>query len=166
MNESYKELLVKRDKGMKETLIRFVSVLPTVFFGLLTFVTVNMIFFIIVIVLGVLDYFVFQWTDIEYEYLYVDREISIDKILAKTRRKKIATIETDKIEIMAPEKSHQLDSYRNREVKTADYSAGKDLPDQKLYVIYSEGSKKYLLNLTEDFAKTVMNIIPRKVFLQ
>ena len=33
MNESYKELLVKRDKGMKETLIRFVSVLPTVFFG-------------------------------------------------------------------------------------------------------------------------------------
>ena len=90
MNESYKELLVKKERDMKQTLLRFPG----------------------------------------------------------------------------PEKSHQLDSYRNREVKTADYSAGKDLPDQKLYVIYSEGSKKYLLNLTEDFAKTVMNIIPRKVFLQ
>ena len=97
MNESYKELLVKRDKGMKETLIRFVSVLPTVFFGLLTFVTVNMIFFIIVIVLGVLDYFVFQWTDIEYEYLYLDKEISVDKIMAKTRRKKVMTISVEKV---------------------------------------------------------------------
>ena len=113
-----------------------------------------------------LSFYSVATTDIEYEYLYVDREISIDKIMAKTRRKKVATIETDKIEIMAPEKSYQLDAYRNREVKTTDYSTGKDLPDQKLYVIYYEGSKKYLLNLTEDFAKAVMNIIPRKVFLQ
>lgn len=166
MNESYKELLVKKERDMKQTLLRVACVIPTVVCAAFTLLMGQIVMFIFLIVCGVLDYFVFQWTDIEYEYLYVDREISIDKILAKTRRKKIATIETDKIEIMAPEKSHQLDSYRNREVKTADYSAGKDLPDQKLYVIYSEGSKKYLLNLTEDFAKTVMNIIPRKVFLQ
>ncbi len=165
MNESYKELLVKRDKGMKETLIRFVSVLPTVFFGLLTFMTVNIIFFIIVIVLGVLDYFVFQWTDIEYEYLYLDKEISVDKIMAKTRRKKVMTISVEKVEIMAPEKSHQLDSYRNRQTKVTDLSAGHDLPDQKLYWIFYEGNQKILMNLTEDFAKTIKGIAPRKVFM-
>lgn len=164
MNESYKELLVKKDKGAKEKLTRVVSVVPTVFLGLLTLLTGNIIFFIVVIVLGVLDYFVFQWTDIEYEYLYLDKEISVDKIMAKTRRKKVTTISVEKIEIMAPEKSYQLDSYRNRQTKVTDLSAGHDLPDQKLYWIFYEGNQKILMNLTEDFAKTIKGIAPRKVF--
>ncbi len=166
MNESYKELLVKKDKGAKEIITRFVSVVPTVFLGLLTLLTGNMIFFIIVIALGVLDYFVFQWTDIEYEYLYLDKEISVDKIMAKTRRKKVMTISVEKVEIMAPEKSYQLDSYRNRQTKVTDLSAGHDLPDQKLYWVFYEGNRKILMNLTEDFAKTIKGIAPRKVFTE
>lgn len=165
MNESYKELLVKRDRGAKETLIRFASVVPTVFLVLLSFLTFRMVFFIIAIAFGVLDYFVFQWTDLEYEYLYLDKEISVDKIMAKTRRKKLTTISVEKIEIMAPEKSHQLDSYRNRQTKVTDVSAGHDLPDQKLYWIFYEGNQKILMNLTEDFARTIKGIAPRKVFM-
>lgn len=165
MNESYKELLVKKDRGAKETLIRVASVVPTIFLGLFAFLSVNMIFFIIAIAFGVLDYFVFQWTDLEYEYLYLDKEISVDKIMAKTRRKKLTTISVEKIEIMAPEKSHQLDSYRNRQTKVTDVSAGHDLPDQKLYWIFYEGNQKILMNLTEDFAKTIKGIAPRKVFM-
>lgn len=165
MNESYKELLVKKDRGAKETLIRVASVIPTIFLGLFAFLSVNMIFFIIAIAFGVLDYFVFQWTDLEYEYLYLDKEISVDKIMAKTRRKKLTTISVEKIEIMAPEKSHQIDSYRNRQTKVTDVSAGHDLPDQKLYWVFYEGNQKILMNLTEDFAKTIKGIAPRKVFM-
>lgn len=166
MNESYKELLVKKDRGAKEVLLRVACLIPTILIGLLTLLTGNIVFFIIVIALGVLDYFVFQWTDIEYEYLYLDKEISVDKIMAKTRRKKLTTISVEKIEIMAPHKSYQLDSYRNRQTKVIDLSAGHDLPEQKLYWIFCEGNKKYLLNLTEDFAKTVKGIAPRKVFTE
>ncbi len=163
MNESYKELLVKREKGMKEALSRAACVVLTVVAGLLTLMTGKITFFIIVVVLGVLDYFVFQWTDIEFEYLYLDKEISVDKIMAKTRRKKMLTIDVNKIEVMA-EKSHQLDSYRNRQTKVTDLSAGHDLPEQKLYWVYYEGSQKFLMNLTEDFVHTVKMIAPRKVF--
>ena len=166
MNESYKELLVKKDKGAKEILTRVVCVVPTVLLGLLTLLTGNIVCFIFVIALGALDYFVFQWTDLEYEYLYLDKEISVDKIMAKTRRKRAATISVEKIEIMAPEKSHQLDSYRNRQAKVMDLSAGHDLPDQKLYWVFYEGNQKILMNLTEDFAKTVKGIAPRKVFTE
>lgn len=166
MNESYKELLVKKEQGVGEKALRVGCIIPTVILGFLTFVFGNIPLFIITVALGVLDYFIYQWTDVEYEYLYLDKEISIDKIMAKTRRKKAATIEVGKIEIMAPVKSYQLDSYKNREVKTVDYSAGKDLPDQKLYVLYYEGNQKYFLNLTEDFAKTIKGIIPRKVFTE
>ena len=166
MNESYKELLVKKDTGAKETAIRFVSVIPTVLSGLLTILTGNPILFIIAIAFVGLDYLVFQWTDIEYEYLYLDKEISVDKIMAKTRRKKVTTIDVNKIEIMAPEKSYQLDSYRNRQVKVTDLSAGHDLPEEKLYWIFYEGNQKFLMNLTEDFAKTIKGVAPRKVFTE
>lgn len=165
MNESYKELLVKKDRGTKEVLIRVACVIPTILVGLLMLATVNIIFFIAVIALGVFDYFIFQWTDIEFEYLYLDKEISVDKIMAKTRRKKLLTIDVNKIEIMAPEKSHQLDSYRNRQTKVTDLSAGHDLPDQKLYWVFYEGNQRFLMNLTEDFAKTIKGIAPRKVFM-
>lgn len=165
MNESYKELMVKKESGLKEKLLRVLALIPTVLLGFLTLLTGNMIIFIIVIGLGVLCYFIFQWTDIEYEYLYLDKEINIDKIMAKTRRKRVATISIEKMEILAPEKSHQLDSYRNRNVKAADYSAGHDMQEQKLYALYSEGNQKYLLNLDEDFVKTIKGIAPRKVFM-
>ena len=166
MNESYKELLVKKEKDLKQKLARVLCLVPTVVIGFFTLVTGNIVLFIVAIVLGVLDYFVFQWTDIEYEYLYLDKEVTIDKIMAKTRRKRACVIDVNKIEILAPVNSHQLDSYRNRQVKTLDYSAGKDLPEQKLYAAYYEGSQKYHLNLTEDFAKTIRGIIPRKVFME
>lgn len=165
MNDSYKELLVKKEKGMKDKLLRVVCLIPTIFLGFLTLLTGNIIVFIVTIAFGVLDYFVFQWTDIEYEYLYLDKEINIDKIMAKNRRKRVAALSIEKMEILAPEKSHELDSYRNRNVKAADYSAGTDLPGQKLYVMFYEGNQKYLMNLDEDFAKTVKGIAPRKVFL-
>lgn len=165
MNESYKELLVKKDMGMKEKALRVIALVPTIVLGLLTLLTGNIILFIIVVGLGVLDYFVFQWTDIEYEYLYLEKELTIDKIMAKTRRKRVLTLDMNKLEILAPVKSYQLDSFKNRDVKAEDYSAGRDLPEQKLYVMYYDGNHKYLFNLTDDFAKTIKQIAPRKVFL-
>ena len=165
MNDSYKELLVKKESGMKEKALRVVSLVPTIIAGLLCLLTGNIIIFIIAVAFGALDYFVFQWTDIEYEYLYLDKEITIDKIMAKQRRKRVATISVDKIEILAPVKSYQLDSYKNREGKVIDYSAGQDLPDEKLYMMFYDGNQKYMLNLSDDFAKTIKGIAPRKVFL-
>ena len=108
MNDSYKELLVSKEQGVKDKLIRVVSIIPTVLAGLLALLTGNILIFIIAVAFGVLDYFVFQWTSIEYEYLYLDKEITIDKIMAKTRRKRVLTIDVNKIEILAPEKSYSI----------------------------------------------------------
>ena len=60
MNDSYKELLVKKEQGMKDKLLRVVCVIPTIFLAFLTLLTGNMILFILAIAFGVLDYFVFQ----------------------------------------------------------------------------------------------------------
>lgn len=163
--DNYKELLVKKESGMKEKILRVACLVPTIVLGFFTLITGNIILFVITVALGILDYFVFQWTDIEYEYLYLDKEITIDKIMAKTRRKRQIAIDVNKIEILAPVKSYQLDSYRNRSCKEIDYSAGMDMPEQKLYALYYDGNQKFLLNLTEDFAKMIKGMAPRKVFL-
>jgi hypothetical protein len=45
-----------------------------------------------------------------------------------------------------------------------DLSAGRDLDGMKLFWVYCEGSQKYILNLTSEFAETVKKVAPRKVF--
>ena len=162
--ENYKELLIKKERDTKQNLQRVLVVVPVIAVGVVSFLTLSLILLAITVALFVLAYFVFQWTDLEYEYLYLDKEITVDKIMSKTKRKKAGVIDVNKIEIIAPQNSHQLDSYKNREVKLTDYSAGKDLPEQKLYVLYYEGNQKFLMNLDDEFIKIISNIIPRKVF--
>ena len=104
------------------------------------------------------------YTDIEYEYLYVDREISIDRIMARSKRKKVASFDVEKMEIMAPINSYHLDDYRNRQIKPSDYSSGVAKQPDRRYVFFYEGQKKVILEPSADFVKAVHNVAPRKVF--
>lgn len=165
MNDGYKELLVKKERGLQGTIIRVVCTVPAALLVILMF-TGNLIVFIAAVALCIFDYFVFQWTDVEFEYLYLDKEITVDKVMAKTRRKRAAVLDVNKIEIMAPQNSSQLTYYKNRQVKITDLSAGQDLPGEKLYMVYYEGNQCFLLNLDEDFAKTVKSAAPRRVFME
>ena len=164
MGEKYRELMVKKEMGAKEHAIRMACLLFTVFAGMLTIMTGNLIMFAAAGVLGTLTYFVFLWTDIEYEYLYLDKEIIVDKVMARARRKRTAVIDVAKIEIMAPEGSEQLTHYKNKQVNVSDFSAGHYLPDQKLYAVYYEGNRKFLMNLDDEFADMVKMIVPKRVF--
>ena len=89
MNDSYNELLVRKETDGIQKVLRVVCVIPTAICALMGFGLANIIILILAIGFGVLDYFIYQWTDVEFEYLYLDKEISIDKIFAKSRRKKV-----------------------------------------------------------------------------
>lgn len=164
MSDAYVECLVKSKPTMKGKLLKALVVFLTIAFAVLCFLTFNMIFFILAVAAGVGVYFVNQMTDLEYEYLYLDKELTIDKVMAKTRRKRIAVYSLGKIEIMAPFKSYRLDNYKNRQVKTIDFSIGyEDQPDRR-YVVYYEGNVKLILSPSEDLVKIMKNAAPRKVF--
>lgn len=164
MGEKYRELMVKKEMGVKEQAMRMSCLLLTVFAGMLTLLTGNMLIFVVAVALGVLTYFVFLWTDIEYEYLYLDKEIIVDKVMLKSRRKRTAVIDVNKIEIMAPEGSPQLEYYKNRQVSITDLSAGHDLPEQRLYDLYYEGNRKFIMNLDDEFVSILKMVVPRRVF--
>ena len=100
----------------------------------------------------------------EYEYLYLDKELSVDKIMAKSKRKRVGTYSLDRMEVFAPVYSYHLDNFKNRQVKEKDYSIGEVLQPDGRYAMYYEGGEKILLSPNEELVKVLKNMAPRKVF--
>ena len=119
---------------------------------------------ILTAITGVGAYFLKLNTDLEYEYLYLDKELVVDKVMAKSRRKRIGAYTLSRMEIMAPVKSYRLDNYKNRQVKVKDYSVGEELKPDLRYAMYYEGGEKILLNPSPEMVKAMKNAAPRKVF--
>lgn len=162
MNETYVEWLVKRKTPVYLVFLKILFIMMTVCFFL-----AGMIFmpaFLIAVLMGIAAYFITLNASLEYEYLYVDRELSVDKVMNQSRRKRIATFDIGKVEIMAPINSHQLDSYKNRNYKAVDYSSWEEKQPDVRYVFYYDGQQKVIFEPNEEMIKAITNVAPRKVF--
>lgn len=165
MMDGYIEHMVKRKITSKDLGIRVAciaaSILITcscVFLGMFMILFGGMACFFTIA-------FVFPRTDIEYEYLYCDKLITVDKIYGKAKRKRLGEFEVDKIEIFAPANSYRLADYKNKKVTELDYCGHIENSGDTTYVIYYDGNVKIVLDLPEKFVKMVQNIAPRKVFI-
>lgn len=164
MSETYVECLVKAKSNVGFKILKYLLMGLTVIFVLL--VLIGIIFAVIPgAITGVGAYFLHLYSDLEYEYLYLDRELVIDKVLAKSRRKRVGTYQVDRMEIMAPFHSYQLDNYKNRQVKIKDYSIGEELKPDLRYAVYYEGGEKLILSPSEEMVKAIRSVAPRKVFM-
>lgn len=163
MSDTYVECLVKAKQPAGAKFLQGVLVVLTVVgaVGMFVFGTIALI---VAVVCGVGAYLVNMFTDLEYEYLYLDRELVVDKIMAKSKRKRVATYSVDRMEIVAPIKSYHLDGFKNRSVKVKDYSIGEELKPDLRYAIYYEGGEKLVLSPNEELVKALKNVAPRKVF--
>ena len=161
MSETYVECLVARKSSFPLRLLKTILMMFTVCFFIIGLA--SPLFLVVAIVLGVASYFAYMNADIEYEYLYLDKEISIDKVLAKSRRKKAAVYSIEKMEVLAPVKSYHLDAFRNRELKTVDYSSG-EADDKNKYMMVYEGNVKVILEPNAEMVKAIQSVAPRKVF--
>ena len=164
MSDTYVECLVKAKQSGVAKFFKVLLIMLTVTFGLLVFLGL-VLALVAAVVTGVGAYFVNLYTDLEYEYLYLDKELVVDKVMAKSRRKRIATYSIDRMEILAPVHSYHLDDFKNRRVKVKDYSIGEELKPDLRYALYYEGGEKLLLSPSEELVKAIRNVAPRKVFL-
>lgn len=167
MSDAYVECLVKAKPSILGKIGRAVLMTLMVICILAIFVLPPLMLFAFIgaVVFGVGAYFVRMFTELEYEYLYLDKELVVDKIMAKTRRKRVATYQVDRIEVLAPIKSYHLDNYRNRQVnKEKDYSIGEELQPDRRYLLFYEGGEKIMLSPSEEMIKLMKNVAPRKIF--
>ena len=161
--ETYVECMVKKKANGLMSALKVLLIGIAVITGLLGFMGL-IVFLIIAVVAGVGAYFVSLNANLEYEYLYVDKQLTVDKIMARTRRKKVETFDLERMEILAPIKSWHLDDYKNRQLKVVDYSSGvEQQPDIRYSMIYN-GEKRVIFESNAEMVAAIKSIAPRKVF--
>ena len=161
--ETYVECMVKKKANGLMSALKVLLIGIAVITGLLGFMGL-IVFLIIAVVAGVGAYFVSLNANLEYEYLYVDKQLTVDKIMARTRRKKVETFDLERMEILAPIKSWHLDDYKNRQLKVVDYSSGvEQQPDIRYSMIYN-GEKRVIFEPNAEMVAAIKSIALRKVF--
>lgn len=163
MSDTYVECLVKGKASATAKFLKVILIILIVLFVLSMIIT-GMVGLFLAVVTGVGLYFVNLYTHVEYEYLYLDKEITVDRVLGQSKRRRMASYTVDRMEIIAPVRSYHLDNYKNRKVKTTDYSSIEDVKADKGYAMYYEGGERILLSPSEEMLKAIKNVAPRKVF--
>lgn len=165
MSDTYVECLVAKKSGGSAVAIKALAYGFTAFF-VIAGLMFNVILLIPAVVLAIICFVFVPTLDLEYEYLYLDKEITIDKIISKQKRKRANVIDLNKVEIIAPEKSHEMDSYKNRNLKVLDYSS-KDEND-KIYLMHYRDEKAgeclVRFNPNEEMLAAIKTVFPRKVY--
>lgn len=166
MGDLYSELLVKKDKTVKDSLLKYGLIVLTVlavFAGLI----ITPLALIIAVALGIACYFVIPKTDVEYEYLFINGDFDIDMIMSKTKRKKVKSFKLSESDLAAPLDSHRMDYYNgNQNMKVLDFSSGN--PEHKRFGVITrlDGNLcKIILEPDEALAQAMKNSAPSKVFL-
>ena len=160
MNDFYTEQLIKKRSDMKDVLKKVLLIAITIVSAAI--VLVIPIGIIIPIIMIVVDIFVFRSLDVEYENLYLNGDLDIDKIMHKEKRKRMFSTNVSDMEIMAPANSAELNSYKNARVYN--YTSGN--PDAKVYemIIVSSGeTKRLIFEPNEASVEGIWMMAPRKV---
>lgn len=164
MKDVYVEWMVKKERSFVDKLIRILCVAALVICGLLFVLTANIVMFIVAIVIAVLAYFGFIHTDVEYEYVYITGEFSIDRILSRSKRKRIENIDVGHIEIVAPLNSDKLGGFAHKKYRECDYTSGVRKQNSHIFVMYCDG-KKILFEPNRDLVEAMRNTLPHKVHM-
>ena len=165
MNDnSYVECLVAGKPRPLVVFLKYFWIIMAVLSFILGFVSAQLLFMIIFVACGVGVYFASLNASVEYEYQYCEREVTVDKILNKSRRKRVATFETERMDVFAPSKSYHLDEYRNKDnYRTLDFSSGNE--ENPTYTMYYDGREKVIFEASKELVDAIKNVAPRKVFM-
>jgi hypothetical protein len=164
MNETYVECMVKCKPNLAIKLLYYTLFILTVIAIILFLVLGDLVVAIVGGLLALAAYFAFINAEIEYEYLYIDRQLTVDKVLNMTRRKRVAVYDLERLEILAPTNSHELDSYRKRTTTISDYSCGTIKQPDTRYTFYYDGKQQIIFEPNEEMLKAIAMVAPRKVF--
>lgn len=166
MSDLYTELLVKKEKTAKDSIIKYGLIVLTVLLALAGLL-IHPFVLIAAIIAGVAAYFIIPRTDLEYEYLFVNGEMDIDKIMSKAKRKKAGSFNLAEAELVAPLNSHRMDYHNNNQkMKVLDFSSGN--PEHKRFAVITRIDNeacKIIIEPDETLAQSMKNCAPSKVFL-
>lgn len=161
-NDTYAEWLVKRKTPAYAYAIKGVMIFLCIIGAFLALTTAFGI--LILAAVGVGTYFVFQGQNLEYEYLIVNDQINIDKIMGQSRRKKAWESNMEEIQIVAPSDSYLLKDYERPGMKVLNFSSM--APNAKTYSIIQQSganTTKVIFEPNDRILHCMRQRSPRKV---
>ena len=166
MGDLYSEYLVKKKPTVLDAVIKYGLIILTVL-AALAGLFVSPVILVLAVIFGVVSYLVIPKTDIEYEYLFVNGELDIDMVMAKTKRKKVNTFDLREADLIAPVNSQRMAYYNNNsKLKILDYSSGDESHRRFAVIIRADGDTcKVILEPDDTMAQAIKNSAPSKVFL-
>jgi hypothetical protein len=166
MSDLYYELLVKKERTLKDTVIRY-GMITLIVILVLGGLMLTPVLLLPALIVGVAAYFIFPYLDVEFEYLYVNGEIDVDRVFAKTKRKKAGSFSIREADLAAPLHSHRMDYYNgNTKIKVIDYSSGND--EHARYAVIGRKDNelcKFIIEPDERILTAMQQTAPSKVFL-
>ncbi len=164
MNETYAEYLIKRKTSVLSYVLTAVSGAVTAVAFLLA-MTGGFLFLAVFAAAGFATYLSWRNLRVEFEYLYVDKQLGIDRIVGQAKRKTVYECSMEEIQMIAPEGSGELKNYKLNG-KSLDFTS--HLPGKKIYgiVVQKKGeNQKLLIEADEKLLHCFRQTAPRKVIL-
>ena len=160
MGDVYTEQLIKRKKTGKTQMEKIALILVTAALFVLGMI-IPYVEFLLLVMIGV-DIYLFRSLDIEYEYLYINGNLDIDKIMSKSRRKKAFEMNVSELELLAPAGSPELRPFQG--LKAKDYTSGEEGRKAYEMIVLKNGEKiKIIFEPNETIVDGMRMYAPRKV---
>lgn len=161
MGDFYTEQLIKKRTDGKDIAMKTLLIVLTVLSFFIAFLMPFLILLPVIFI--VLDVFLFHRMDVEYEYIYINGDLDIDKVMHKEKRKHMFSINVKDMELLAPEGSFQLQSYKA--AKVYDYSSGNPGTDGRYVLVFTKSGVlgKVLFEPNSSLVEGFYMMAPRKV---
>ena len=164
MDDLYVECLVERKPSPLQPLIRGGTYGLTVV-SFLAGVIINPLFFVLTAALIICIWLALPELNLEFEYLYVSRSLTVDKIISKEKRKKAAEYDLERMEIFAEDGAVQLDQYKNLQAQVRDFTSHIENRPLWVLIIRNENNvEKVLLEPDEKLIQAMKSHFPHKTF--
>lgn len=166
MGDTYIEYMVKRKTPFYLIIAKWLLIIfdATIIAASLLLGTLGVIPMIIGVIIGIGIYFLVRRWDLEFEYIYQNGELVIDKIMSKAARKRACTIDLQSMEMMFKGTDHaEARAYRDLKVKNFTTGCNKD----NIYTIVICGTTNYKIYFepNQEIIEAIRLMAPRKVLI-
>lgn len=143
MNDIFVEQIIKSKVTVSGILLRFLAIF-LVMAGLISILILQTLGFTITVLLIYVAYLIFNQTSFEYEYSLLNTDLTVDKIIGQSKRKRVDVFDIKQAEIIAPAYSDEIVS-RLEGIKTIDCTSGTRNDDRYSMILYHDKERIQLL---------------------
>ena len=164
MNDVFKEQLVSRKSGKQDLLKKVGLIAAGVLLVLIgMFIPILASFFLPIVVIVVIgEIFLLNKFNIEYEYIFTNGDLDIDRITNKSKRKRALSVNVKKFITMVPANNPAYEREVSNFTKLMDVSSG-EVNERTYIAIYEQDSArtKLIFEPNEQLFEAIKNYIPR-----